>query len=299
MHAFLKISAVYSIYLIFLLQPSSAQGVAINNSGAAPDSSALLDVNSINQGVLVPRVTSAERNAIANPAEGLIIFNVSTRCPNYYSNGIWYAWCGSPDYPAGTVFCNGNPTTVVDVLNPATGKVWMDRNLGALQAATSSTDVSSYGDLYQWGRAADGHQCRNSQTTGQVSSSDQPGNSSFILSSTDWRSPQNNTLWNGVNGINNPCPSGYRIPSSAEIDAERLSWNTNNSNGAFASPLKFSSTGRRDGSTGSLLGVGTGADYWTSTVSGQNVLRLSVNSSNANISEANRSTGYPVRCIRN
>jgi len=33
----------------------------------------------------------------------------------------------------------------------------MDRNLGATQVATSSTDENSYGDLYQWGRRADGH----------------------------------------------------------------------------------------------------------------------------------------------
>jgi len=40
----------------------------------------------------------------------------------------------------------------------ATGKIWMDRNLGASQVATSSTDAAAYGDLYQWGRAADGHE---------------------------------------------------------------------------------------------------------------------------------------------
>ncbi len=39
------------------------------------------------------------------------------------------------------VYCNGSPTTIVDVTNPTTGAIWMDRNLGATQAATSSTDV--------------------------------------------------------------------------------------------------------------------------------------------------------------
>jgi hypothetical protein len=64
-----------------------------------------------------------------------------------------------PSYPAGTVNCNGNATIVNDVTNPTTGKTWMDRNLGASQVANSSTDAASYGDLYQWGRRADGHQC--------------------------------------------------------------------------------------------------------------------------------------------
>jgi hypothetical protein len=64
---------------------------------------------------------------------------------------------GSGTYPPGSVFCNGTPTALVDVTNPTTGKIWMDRNLGASQVATSSTHANSYGDLYQWGRRADGH----------------------------------------------------------------------------------------------------------------------------------------------
>lgn len=99
-------------------------------------------------------------------------------------------------------------TQVVKVQNPITGRIWMDRNLGASRAATSSTDAQAYGDLYQWGRAADGHEKRNSPTTSSLSGSDQPSHGSFILSSnslSDWRSPQNDNLWQGVNGVNNPC----------------------------------------------------------------------------------------------
>jgi hypothetical protein len=40
----------------------------------------------------------------------------------------------------------------------ANGKVWMDRNLGASKVASSITDTSAYGDLYQWGRGSDQHQ---------------------------------------------------------------------------------------------------------------------------------------------
>ncbi|MDZ7738239.1 MAG: hypothetical protein U5K32_04030 [Bacteroidales bacterium] len=38
----------------------------------------------------------------------------------------------------------------------------MDRNLGASQVATASDDENGYGDLYQWGRSADGHESRTS-----------------------------------------------------------------------------------------------------------------------------------------
>ena len=201
-------------------------------------------------------------------------------------------------YPSGTVHCSGTPTAVVDVTNPATGKTWMDRNLGASQAATSSTDAAAYGDLYQWGRRADGHQCRNSATTSTLSSTDQPAHGSFIFSSSDWRSPQNTNLWQGVNGVNNPCPSGYRLPTETELNAERTSWNSNNAAGAFASPLILPVAGSRVYSNGSLYFVGAGGDYWSSTVSSANSRGLYFDSSAAGVDGSNRAYGFSVRCLK-
>lgn len=111
-----------------------------------------------------------------------------------------------------------------DVTNPITGETWMDRNLGAIQVATSSTDPDSYGDLYQWGRAADGHESPTSGTTSANATTAVPdaGNAwdgLFITETSppvDWLTPQDNTLWQGVSGTNNPCPSGYRLPTEAE-----------------------------------------------------------------------------------
>ena len=203
-------------------------------------------------------------------------------------------------FSAGTVHCAG-ATIVIDVTNPTTGKIWMDRNLGATQVATSSTDVNSYGDLYQWGRRADGHQCRTSPTTATLSSIDQPAHGNFILSTAaqvDWRSPQNANLWQGVNGVNNPCPNGYRIPIQTELNAERQSWSQNNSVGAFASPLKWTLAGGRNYTDGALSGVGSNSNYWSSTVSGNTSRYLNFNI-NANMNANDRSYGFTVRCIKN
>ena len=203
-------------------------------------------------------------------------------------------------YPAGSVFCNG-PTAIVDVINPATGKIWMDRNLGATQVATSSTDSLGYGDLYQWGRSSDGHQCRNSATTSTLSSTDQPGNSSFIVTSAapdDWRSPQNANLWQGINGVNNPCPNGYRLPTEAEWTAEDASFSTQNAAGAFASPLKLPAAGYRDFSNGSILGVGTNGYNWSSTIITTSS-RCQSFSNTAGIGSYARAYGFSVRCIKN
>lgn len=196
----------------------------------------------------------------------------------------------------------GGETVVVEVTNPVTGKTWMDRNLGASQAATSSTDSDAYGDLYQWGRGTDLHEKRTSGTTSTLSNSDTPGHGNFITSSSssnyDWRSPQNDNLWQGLRGTNNPCPSGYRLPTEAEWEAERQSWGSNNAAGAFASPLKLPMAGWRSGSNGSLGSVGSFGYYWSSTVDGASSRFLFFSSNGASMFSDDRAYGYPVRCIK-
>ncbi len=204
-------------------------------------------------------------------------------------------------YRPGTVFCNGYATKVVEVTNPITGRTWMDRNLGASRAATSSTDSLAYGDLYQWGRGSDGHQCRNSTTTTTLSSTDQPGHGMFILapnSPFDWRVSQNDNLWQGVNGINNPCPLGYRIPSSVEFENERISWSQNNSNGAFSSSLRLPMAGGRDNFNSLFNSKGSYGTYWSSKTFGANAFYPNFHNSNAGVGDFYRSLGYSVRCIK-
>ena len=209
---------------------------------------------------------------------------------------------GIGGYPPSFVFCNGTPTTVVDVISPATGKTWMDRNLGAIQIATSFSDVNAYGDLYQWGRTADGHQCRNSASTSTLSSTDQPVNGDFIFSPNspyDWRNPQNTNLWQGVNGINNPCPNGYRLPTEIELNDERLTFSPSNFNGAFSSPLKLTAAGGRSALTGLIGDEGAFGFYWTSTISFSNSRILNINTSNTSMTINYRAGGSSVRCINN
>jgi hypothetical protein len=61
------------------------QGVAINETGAEPDPSAMLDVTSTSKGLLVPRMTIAQRNAIVLPKPGLLIFQTDAT-PGFYYN---------------------------------------------------------------------------------------------------------------------------------------------------------------------------------------------------------------------
>jgi Chaperone of endosialidase/Head domain of trimeric autotransporter adhesin len=64
-------------------------GVAINTTNALPNTSALLDMTSNNKGVLIPRMTTAERNAIATPATGLLVFDNTTNSFWFYNSSAW------------------------------------------------------------------------------------------------------------------------------------------------------------------------------------------------------------------
>jgi uncharacterized protein (TIGR02145 family) len=196
-----------------------------------------------------------------------------------------------------TTNCDASGMAIIDVLNPTTGKIWMDRNLGASRVATSSSDANSYGELYQWGRLKDGHQCRASSTTATQSSTDIPGNANFITGSTNWRSTTNDNLWQGVSGINNPCPSGYRLPTAAEWAAEAATWSTQNQAGAFASPLKLPLTGERY-STGVLNGVAGYGMHWSSTVSGTDSNVRHFDATSTGNYAYSRASGMGVRCIK-
>jgi hypothetical protein len=126
----------------------------------------------------------------------------------------------------------------------------------------SSTDAASYGDLYQWGRAKDGHENRASGTTTTAVTTANPGHGNFIAVNGGWTTF--GSLWQA--GLNDPCPTGYRMPTEAELNGERLNFPTNNAAGAFNSSLKLSVAGHRASSTGSLVSVGTAGYYWSSTV---------------------------------
>ena len=185
------------------------------------------------------------------------------------------------------------------------GRCWMDRNLGAARVATTYNDPEAYGDLFQWGRLDDNHQDRSSGLTRTISSTDNPGHSNFIYgmgtdSPWDWRSPQNDNLWQGVAGTNNPCPPGWRIPTEVELETEHDSWSQQNYQGAFTSPLKLTAGGRRRDSYGSLHFVGSSGFYWSSTVSGNLTRKLFFGSRHWDAGMRNdfQASGFSVRCIK-
>lgn len=86
---FIKLIAILSI--LFFSTPLFSQSVSINNDAAIADSTAMLDVSSTKKGLLIPRMTAAQKIAIALPATGLLIYQIDGDTGFYYYNGAnWF-----------------------------------------------------------------------------------------------------------------------------------------------------------------------------------------------------------------
>jgi uncharacterized protein (TIGR02145 family) len=204
------------------------------------------------------------------------------------------------------------------------GMAWLDRNVGATVAPTSWNDdtQASLGSLFQWGRAADGHQFRDivngnndanvratdgNGGTNNCSRTNEPDDSNFILGANssgeyNWRTTATdcNTdakkrhFWSAPGDLfNGVCPAGWRVPS--EQDFAQL--DINSSEDAFAK-IGLSAAGYRSYSDGSVDNVGINGYYWTSSVDGGRSRNLNIHSGSANFYSSSRATGFSVRCVK-
>ncbi len=72
-------------FMLFLAISNAQVGINI----LEPDSNAILDLNSNEKGLLLPRLTTAQMNAMPNPTNGLTIYNVEDSLVHYYNNECW------------------------------------------------------------------------------------------------------------------------------------------------------------------------------------------------------------------
>jgi hypothetical protein len=64
-----------------------SQSVGINTN--APHNSAILDIQSDNKGMLVPRMNSGQRTGIGSPAAGLLVYDTDTNGFWFYNGAVW------------------------------------------------------------------------------------------------------------------------------------------------------------------------------------------------------------------
>ncbi|HSR39943.1 MAG TPA: hypothetical protein VLL95_13600 [Phnomibacter sp.] len=84
------------IYLLTLINIGSSLQ-AQNNIGIgtqAPHNSSVLDISSTTRGLLAPRMTTAQRNAIASPAKGLLVYDTDLNGLYHYNGSAWASIAG-------------------------------------------------------------------------------------------------------------------------------------------------------------------------------------------------------------
>jgi uncharacterized protein (TIGR02145 family) len=195
------------------------------------------------------------------------------------------------------------------------------------------TDATVYGDLYQWGRVADGHEKRTSeveqggsgvtlsggQATGIFAGKFLTGDAG---SNENWR-PNNgdaDRLWLHYKGGYDPCPTGWRIPVQTEVGSIFRSgatpgtlndatsnvwtWYDGNTSGLELRPdgetvtLFFPAAGIRLYDAGALVNTGVECNIWTSTIYGTGSANLWDGPNHAVPSDVTyRSYGLAVRCV--
>jgi hypothetical protein len=86
------------IYTLFLLAASSQLQAQVGIGTNTPDNSAMLEVQSNERGILFPRMTSAQRNGIASPANGLHVFDTNTNSLWFYNGSFWVNYAAQSKY---------------------------------------------------------------------------------------------------------------------------------------------------------------------------------------------------------
>ena len=170
------------------------------------------------------------------------------------------------------------------------GIKWATRNVDA--PGTFAAKPEDLGMFYQWNRKVGW-----SSTDPMINSNG--GNTWSNLF------PDATYTWEAAN---DPCPQGWRVPTHEEqqslVNSGYSEWTTSNGiNGRFFcngnNKVFFPASGRRNGSTGALSGVGTYGSYWSSTradVAG--AYNIAFTSEAAGTNDPGTTTGYSVRCVK-
>ena len=298
-----------------------------------------LSVTATGTGTLTYQWYELPRNRNAAPVVAPGVSNVATYTPDVTAWGMRSYYCE---------VSNGTETVVSKVDDVAIGcgaktanGGWIKfscYNLGADTTLDPFTYVSKgdstsrdiKGWLFQWGRAADGHQWRNDAAgrtaAGPISLTTDAGvpagnaaYGKFITNTStmpyDWRSPQNDIGWRHWPDADNVCPSGWNIPTADEWSSIFDAQQTHNApDAAIANTWTYISYGfllKPDGITtslflpcaglrninGNVVNESYGGHYWSSTPTGSHASQLILSPDRVGATRpCRRGYGNSVRC---
>jgi hypothetical protein len=272
-----------------------AQNVGISADGSTPDPSAILDIKSTSGGLLIPRMTTAQRDAISSPAQSLMIYNTTKKCIEVHVDSVWFViWCSCPSsitvtHTAGDVAPVTKTVTYGIVSTNLSGdyKCWITQNLGADHQASSATDASeaSAGWYWQFNRKQ-GYKHDGITRTPNTTWID------YLYDNYDWIE------------ANDPCKillgAGWRIPTYTEWYNADLNRGWDNCYDTYASELKLHAAGALNNDDGSLYGRGSRGYYWSSTQGGgtNNAQVLDFYSGSSYMRSSSKASGYSLRCLQ-
>jgi hypothetical protein len=104
---------VFSFFIVSNFVGNAQVGIGNSN----PDSSSILDMTSTTQGLLTSRMTNSERDAILDPATGLLIFNTTTSHFNYFDQ-VWKEYSDYTNYYNSYSTSDITTTSTTDVVVP-------------------------------------------------------------------------------------------------------------------------------------------------------------------------------------
>ena len=122
---------LFLMTIIMIVSYALDAQVAINTDGTAPDASAMLDVKSTDKGMLIPRMTSTQRNAITSLSDGLLLYDTDTKSFWFYNNSAW-----------SELINDNNHNELADGDNDT--KVEVDKNLLDSDVIRFTTDGTEY-----------------------------------------------------------------------------------------------------------------------------------------------------------
>ena len=291
--------------LMFFLPAWISSGqVSINTSGAPPDNSAMLDVQSSSQGFLPPRLTTSERDAISNPAEGLIIYNKDKKLVEFFNGTEWTQiyYSSSDEVACGQGFKDTRDYKIYQTLQIGT-QCWMAENLnigtridGILDQTDNSTiekycydDDESYceiyGGLYQWNELM--QYTAISGTQG--------------ICPAGWHVPTRAEFEVLTDFLGGESSCGGKMKTSGTIEAGTGLWHTPNTGATNESGFTGIPAGMRDAGT-TFMHMGYNADFFTSDeysagmAWGRNLYYGSVTVRDEYF---DKRYGWSVRCLKN
>ena len=272
--------------------------VAVNADGTDPDNSAMLDVKSDTSGVLIPRMTQIQRDAINSPATGLLIYQTDETPGYYYYNGTnWIGITGTGEGAISNSTCidydgNAYPTFTIGY------QVWMAENLRVTHYRNGDT-IPNVTDGGAWSALTTSAYCwyDNDQTTNEK-----------------YGALYN---WYAVDDSSGLCPEGWHVPTHAEwttlttylggtsvaggkMKSNSELWSSPNTDASNISNFSGLPGGVHN-SNGAFFNVGSYGYWWYSTEypsSNAYYSNLGYGFGYVYVANANKREGFSVRCLR-